>query len=146
MSVSHGSYHYRTDSISLSLSMNNEVSALKLSLNPAQGTTFHCQYPLTYHFLPEGMWSGNDLDTVTEFFNDQVLHPMLLVVIPFLFLHPQVACPPYNTNAMTSFMRLLTLPVQLFKSCVHIMNLHLVPYHSLTALYLSLSLSLSLSL
>lgn len=79
--------------------------------------------------IAEGMWSTHDLDTITDFFYDQVhdfcyssstsFHYKFLVL-------PQVSCPPYSVNTMTSFMRLLTLPLLLMKSCVQIMNLHLV--------------------
>ena len=143
MSVSHGSYHYRTDSISLSLSMNNAVSALKLISEPfpRYDSFFVNTLSLPYHFpLQKGCGQAMTWTLLQNFFMIRYSYTQPPNHLIYPFSHPQVSCPPYNVNAMTSFMRLLALPVQLLKSCVHIMALHLVlfsSYFSITALSFS---------
>ena len=38
----------------------------------------------------------------------------------------QVSCPPYSGHAVTAFVRLLSVPLRVLKSCVHLMQLQMV--------------------
>ena len=89
-----------------------------------------------FHPLTEGSWSQLELQSLTDFFKKEVsvlsLNPLTTCLLCHLPLTPppQVACPPYTIPSVTSFLRLLQLPLNTMRSCVQLMMYHLVSHRA----------------
>lgn len=107
-------YHYRTDTLTLFLSIDNaQQPTLQLVLKPARGMpplpdAVVCDVLLCPTCYIENCWSQQELQILMDFWKKEV------------------ACPPFALPAVISYVKLLQLPLMTLKSCVQLLAYHLV--------------------
>ncbi|XP_071034254.1 mediator of RNA polymerase II transcription subunit 14 isoform X1 [Parasteatoda tepidariorum] len=88
-----------------------ETLQCRVSLNPQTLQSLHLK--LTPNPEYKDQWTDNELQVIERYFDTKVVSI------------------PYKPNALLAFGRLLNAPLRIFKDCIHIMHLEMVPDRTL---------------
>ncbi|XP_055926040.1 mediator of RNA polymerase II transcription subunit 14-like isoform X1 [Argiope bruennichi] len=88
-----------------------ETLQCRVSLNPQTLQSLHLKLAPTPEFKDQ--WTQDELQVIERYFDAKVVSI------------------PYKPNALLAFGRILNAPLRIFKDCIHIMHLEMVPDRSL---------------